>query len=62
VPCTHPPARHIPVLVVRELLRAVGVETCPNCHQVLRIRGKGQVIELDRYRAVAEPESDRTSL
>jgi hypothetical protein len=48
--CSHPTSRTIPVPVVREFLRALGVVTCPSCHAVLRIHGRSRVVELDEYR------------
>ena len=43
--CSHAPARIVPAPIVREFLRAVGVETCPSCHQVVRIHGRRRVVE-----------------
>lgn len=38
--CAHGPGRTIPDQLVREMLRALGVVTCPRCHQVTAIYGK----------------------
>ena len=38
--CTHGVGRVIPSPIVREMLRALGVETCPRCNQVTAIYGR----------------------
>jgi hypothetical protein len=40
VACTHPPGRSFPDPLVREMLRACGIVTCPDCGQALRILGR----------------------
>jgi hypothetical protein len=38
--CTHPIGRAFPDPLVREMLRAFGIVTCPDCGQALRILGR----------------------
>jgi hypothetical protein len=38
--CTHPIGREFPDPLVREMLRAFGIVTCPDCGQALRILGR----------------------
>ena len=40
VACTHPAGRAFPDPLVREMLRACGIVTCPDCGQALRILGR----------------------
>jgi hypothetical protein len=40
VACTHPVGRPFPDPLVREMLRAFGIVTCPECGQALRILGR----------------------
>ena len=39
IACTHPAGRAFPDPLVREMLRAFGIVTCPDCGQALRILG-----------------------
>ena len=39
VACAHPIGRAFPDPLVREMLRAFGIVTCPDCGQALRILG-----------------------
>jgi hypothetical protein len=43
VTCTHAPGRYLPSPVVREMVRAFGVVTCPDCFQVRGILGRVRV-------------------
>lgn len=40
--CTHPTGRAFPNPIVRQMLRALGVVTCPRCYQALRILGRSK--------------------
>lgn len=40
-PCPHLPiARTFDPPVLRDMLRALGIETCDTCHQAIRIHGR----------------------
>ena len=41
----HARGRPVPDPVVRQVLRALGVVTCPDCHEVRRIIGRPRALE-----------------